>query len=426
MQRLAWLVVYPLIIAAIFLFNPAGLRHDVGDGNGKYIDVVDSFSEYLIRAKVKNEILGTENKGILLIVPHGYQDGDYTYYADGTRLYYANPALQGYVASLVARAFDLKTEKQIDAFLTGFRFANAFLLALILCTFFRRIVCDYGLGYAALVPILLSSTAGFVFFSQNLYFLSAVFYAPLAFSAVAIDRWRNRALYAGFFLLSLVNFSRGYEFATIYAINCVFSALCFLRGTRQQLIVTGAIVFASVCGGFLIAALDHIMIVCHTIGRSSMQLGAELAFRTVTHRTASFDNVPMPFSTGFFTLVRARMNDTALVFPWFFGWKLTEGNVFALATVALLMRFHRLNRLEKLVFVCGPLSYASWYVFGYQHIMWHFMYEWNIFAATIGIGFCILVLQYCSLIGLWAQRLRARFLRFPGTEGRAQAEHSQD
>ncbi|VWD30986.1 hypothetical protein [Burkholderia contaminans] len=407
MQRLTWLVLFPLIIATVFIFNPSGLRHDVGDVKGKYIDIVDSFSEYLVRDKIKNEILGTENKGPLLIIPHGYPNNDYNYYPGKTRLYYSNPALQAYVASLVARGLGLKTERQIDIFLAALRFANALLLALIICVFFRRIIKDYCLNCAPLAPILLSSLAGFVFFSQNLYFISAIFYAPLAYSAIAVGRWKNRALYAGFVALSFLNFSRGYEFATIYTINGVFSALCFMRGSNRRLIQAGIVIFTSICFGFLIAAIDHVLIVCHAIDRSSLRAGAELAFSSLTERTASFDNVPLPLTTQFFEVIRGRMGDTAFVFPWFGEWKLTEGNVFAIASIALLVRFHRLTRLEKLIFVWAPLSYVSWYVFGYQHIMWHFMYEWNIFAATIGIGFCILILQYCSEIAAYARNLRS-------------------
>ncbi|MDR5793744.1 hypothetical protein QCE49_10215 [Caballeronia sp. LZ008] len=426
MQRLAWLVLFPIIIATIFIFNPAGLRHDVGDGNGKYIDIVDSFSEYLIRDKVKNEILGTENKGVLLIVPRGYADKDFAYYPDGTRTYLANLALQGYAASLVARGLGLKTEKQIDIFLGAFRMLNAFLLALILCVFFRRISREYHLNCAPLVPILLSSMAGLVFFSQNLYFITAVFYAPFAWSAFAAGRWSNRVLYAGFVALSFLNFSRGYEFATVYTINSVFAALCFLRGSPRQVIRVAVFVFASVCLGFLIAAFDHVLIVCHAIGRSSLRVGAELAFSTLTHRTASFDSVPLPFTTKFFDTIRGRMGDTAFVFPWFFQWKLTEGNVFAIATIALLVRLQRLSRLEKLVFVWAPISYVSWYVFAYQHIMWHFMYEWDIFSATIGIGFCILALQYCSAIAPSLRRLRKRIGQAPDAAKRAYADELQN
>ncbi|WP_318833899.1 hypothetical protein [Burkholderia cepacia] len=181
MQRLNWLVLFPLIIATIFIFNPAGLRHDVGDGKGKYIDIVDSFSEYLVRDKIKNEILGTENKGVLLIIPRGYPNNDYTYHADGTHFYYTNLALQAYAASLAARGLNLKTEKQIDVFLAALRFINALLLALILSIFFRRILRDYRLGCAPLVPILLSSLAGLVFFAQNLYFISPIFMLHLLF-----------------------------------------------------------------------------------------------------------------------------------------------------------------------------------------------------------------------------------------------------
>lgn len=422
MQRLNWLVLFPLIIATIFIFNPAGLRHDVGDGKGKYIDIVDSFSEYLVRDKIKNEILGTENKGVLLIIPRGYPNNDYTYHADGTHFYYTNLALQAYAASLAARGLNLKTEKQIDVFLAALRFINALLLALILSIFFRRILRDYRLGCAPLVPILLSSLAGLVFFAQNLYFISPIFYAPFAFSAIAAGRWKNWALYASFTALSFLNFSRGYEFATTYTINCVFSALCFTRGSNRHLIRVGIAIFASVCLGFLIAAIDHVLIVCHAIGRSSLRAGAELAFSSLTQRTASFDNVPVPFTTQFFDVIRGRMGDTAFVFPWFREWKLTEGNVFAIATIALLVRFHRLTRLEKLIFAWAPLSYVSWYVFGYQHIMWHFMYEWNIFAATIGIGFCILILQYGSEITAYAGHLRSRVWQASDAEKRGNAE----
>jgi len=39
------------------------------------------------------------------------------------------------------------------------------------------------------------------------------------------------------------------------------------------------------------------------------------------------------------------------------------------------------------------LGYASWYVFGYQHVMWHYMYDWYIFAVSTGLASIMLLVK---------------------------------
>jgi hypothetical protein len=39
------------------------------------------------------------------------------------------------------------------------------------------------------------------------------------------------------------------------------------------------------------------------------------------------------------------------------------------------------------------ITYGSWYIFGYQHIMQHFAYDAMLFSCTIGIVFTYLTLR---------------------------------
>jgi hypothetical protein len=37
------------------------------------------------------------------------------------------------------------------------------------------------------------------------------------------------------------------------------------------------------------------------------------------------------------------------------------------------------------------IAYFSWYVFAYQHIMWHSQYDWLLFAVTIQLALLVVL-----------------------------------
>ena len=49
---------------------------------------------------------------------------------------------------------------------------------------------------------------------------------------------------------------------------------------------------------------------------------------------------------------------------------------------------------ELAIYVFGFAGYASWYIFAYQHMMWHDMYDWYVFALTLGLAFTMLFTLY--------------------------------
>jgi hypothetical protein len=135
-----WVVVLALsaLISAIWVLNPAGIQTPFGTASGRYIDVADSFSDYLVQNKIRNDMLGFENKGSFLIVTKGYSDGDYDYYPDGSRQYYSAAALQARMLSWFAGIMGSNSSARLDRFINGARVSFAFLAALSLVLFFHR------------------------------------------------------------------------------------------------------------------------------------------------------------------------------------------------------------------------------------------------------------------------------------------------
>ena len=98
----------------------------------------------------------------------------------------------------------------------------------------------------------------------------------------------------------------------------------------------------------------------------------------------------MPFSPGFFKYMIIRMTWTGITLPLigsvtklllllifiFYAWKEKSGQYFPM-------------------FIWAISSYISWYVFAYQHIMWHTQFDSLLFTATIQL---VLVLYFSNLL----------------------------
>ena len=88
-------------------------------------------------------------------------------------------------------------------------------------------------------------------------------------------------------------------------------------------------------------------------------------------------------------------DDTA--FSWIPGAiKIREAYVVIFILLIVILRRKMMSDTEKTIIVYGIIGYLSWYVFAYQHIMWHSMYDWYIFSLTLGLSFSMLIIIYVN------------------------------
>lgn len=386
---------YAAIAMFFFVFNPQALKFDYGDGNGRFADRVDSYSEYIVRNTVKRNILVKDDHSFLPIITKGYAESDYKFYAEQYKKYTSNLSLQTGPVTLIAKLFNFNTEKKLDMLFGLLRLANALLFSCLLCTFLFYFCKFQQLKHHFLVPFLVGGSAGFMFFSQNLYFVSALMLMPAALIAYQMC---NKGCFSKVivFVLGLVFFLRGYEFATIFALLTGFSAALFATGDWVKRAKVFALAFSLICAAFIVAILCHIILISADSGWAlTVSDAAKQAFYNVQLRTSSIKGVPVPLSPAFLNAMNERWSTTAFSIIQS-GLKLTELHVLLLMALVLVVRLKTMRPTEKMIVAYAVFGYLSWYVFAYQHIMWHQMYEWYIFSLTMGLAFSLLIIIYLN------------------------------
>jgi len=390
-------LLYAVIALLFYVFNPQGLSFGYGSGYGRYADLGDSFSEYLVRNTVKRNILKREESDLLAIRTKGYATEDYSYYPDGYVKYTSNLALQTVPATLLARALRIDTERGVDLLLGALRLVNGLALAFLVASMLQYFARQEMGGARLLIPLLVGCSAGFIYFSQNLYFASALIVMPAYFVARDLV---NRGRYRWWLvvLTGLLYFLRGYEFATVFALLTAFSAALFTDGAWRSRAWAAATAFGLICVAFLIAVVTHVLVLSADSGWSlSLADAAKEAFANVSHRVASLHGVPAPFSPAFYATLKERWSLPA--FSLVNGWPaLSELAVIVLLLLGGAVRWRWAPARERAIYLYGFAGYMSWYIFAYQHIMWHNMYDWYIFALTLGLAFSFLTLLYVSML----------------------------
>lgn len=383
-------VVLTLSIFGVLLLNPGGYSTDYGTGNGIYQDRVDSFSEYSVRNTVSRNILSEFS--FIPIYPKDSTPTNYSYMPELNQEYqnyFVNLQIQSLGITILAKTLGLNTQSQLDKLFTIMRYLSCFLLSLaltmLLMTLMKRLEIFSRWKIIGIV-FLSSSLVGFSYFNSNLYFLSFIFVIgliiPLYFERLTIQLTFT-------FAWSLVSFLHGYEFITVYFVSVlsIFWIVRILRNERFQ-IKDIVLVSVTLISSFLVSLL--MLIMSHVLDKKTNLTffdSASNIFNRVLARNISDTGVPPRLSPGFFSEMYRR-------------WTLDGLNFFNLITISqlglvltftfllLLKRFisKKFSRLDVALTIFSFGSYFSWYIFGYQHIMWHYMYDWYIFAVSFGLG----------------------------------------
>jgi hypothetical protein len=398
--------IYFVLIIICFCFNIPNVKYPYGTGNGQYEDSIDSFSEYNVRNTVQKNIYHPNEYHPFLIISNGYANPgyDWKYYDDTYRTQYrSNLALQSLPFTFIASVFKIKTETGFDAYFNVLRKLNAICFALIMTIFFYNFCKKKKYQNNSLIPIMVILNSGFALYSQNLYFISAVYVLPLAILSSELLKKNNYSFYS-VLLCGFLSFLRGYEFATLFALLVAFVCFYFKEGDLESRFKSSIKGFLIIVLSFAIIALLHIFLIKHyEYFPISYSQAFEIFSGPIKYRSLSLDWVPTPLSFGFFEhLFRTWLYD--LGFSFFQIGDMKAGNTHNLGIpqiIILILYFHLFfNRIkkadldEKSIFAYSFFGYISWYIFSYQHIMGHgSMYNYFIFSFSIMLGFSMLLLS---------------------------------
>ena len=397
--------IYFILISICFCFNIPNIKYPYGTGDGQYADSIDSFSEYNVRNTIQKNIYHPNQYHPFLIFSNGYSNPgyDWKYYDDTyTTQYRSNLALQSLPMTILASVLKISTEKEFDTYFTVLRKINAISFALILTIFFYNFCKKKKYKNTSLIPILIVLNSGFVLYSQNLYFISAVYVLPLAVLSSELLK-KNSYSFFSVLVCGFLAFLRGYEFATLFALLVAFVCFYFKEGDLESKLKSSIKGFFITVLSFAIITLIHIFLIWHY---ENFPITLMQAFETFTNpikiRSLSIDGVPPPLSLGFFGhFYRVWLYDLGFSFFQAGDIKVGSDHNFGIPQIAILIVYmhlfwHRIKKAdldECSIFAYSLFGYISWYIFAYQHIMGHGgMYNYFIFSFSVMLGFSMLLI----------------------------------
>ncbi|EJN23472.1 hypothetical protein PMI36_02712 [Pseudomonas sp. GM79] len=390
----AFLFLCVLVVIFFWVFNPSSVRSVYGDGDGKYEDRGDSFSEYIVRNTIRKNVL-TPGLGFFPIVADSYSFGDYTSYENGYKKYYSNLALQTVPASVLASFIGVQDYDKFQYYFIFLKLVNGLFFAVVLLGFLYLWCKKNNLKIFWPVPLLVASGSGFVFFSQNLYFVPGLMILPAIIVAYgAYVKGKINPVFV--FVAGLLYFFRGYEFATVFALVSAFSAFVFSHGGLFKKLKSMAMVFGLIVLAFVSVLMIHVGLCMIETGLSVTGASSNV-FSALSKRTASTTGVAKPLTLAFYNVMTYRwsLSGFSILNTWTV---LSEINIIILMIGSMLIRFKHMDWNELAIYLFGFIGYASWYVFAYQHMMWHDMYDWYVFALTLGFSFIMLFTLYFNKV----------------------------
>lgn len=396
-NRILYTICLSIVSTMFFLANPQNLYFDYGSGNGRFADRGDSFSEYIVRNTIKKNILQPDTPGLLPIITKGYRNEDYNYYPENFENYRSNLSFQIIPATFLAKIIGLKTEKELDNYLEFLRGINALLFSYFIVSIIFLFCRKYNYKASFTIPFLIGGLHGFVYFSQNLYFASALLLLPAFYISAQLAKQKEKQQFNGYvtYIFGCLYFLRGFEFSTIYALITAFTATLFTDGDLKQKLNSGLKAFSIICVSFISSLIIQATVIAFH-DQLPIQESISSILHKVKHRNLSISDVPAPFSQAFFETMKWRGNLSAFSLtdntP-----ALSQFNIMILMAISFFIRIKKISFNEFLIYFYAFFGYASWYIFAYQHIMWHNMYDWYIFSLTFGISFCMLCIQYINL-----------------------------
>jgi hypothetical protein len=277
----------------------------------------------------------------------------------------------------MARA--IGTIAEAEVLLSSTRALNAFLLGCFLYLSALLVARRQGRVLHWSAPLALASSYGFLLFSHNLYFLSALMFFP-AFLMSMQKEHNPKIIGPAIFFASALFFLKGYEFATTFALLNFLVAVITLNDSLRKKIVWGFQAFSLTVAAFFFALLAHASLISSSFKEISIDKALSLILSTVGLRMGSTNGVPIPFSQEFYSAISLRLAEPAFSLVFF---EISQGFVFLIMAVLGGFFWKQINLNARILLLGSPVVYLSWYIFAYQHIMWHPMYDWYLFATSV-------------------------------------------
>ncbi|MBU3558369.1 hypothetical protein [Polynucleobacter sp. Nonnen-W13] len=392
-------LILSLLTVFLMLLDTSNLKFSYGDGNGKYQDKIDSFSEQIVRNSVKRNILEPDKRNLFAYLSSGYwkvtpedksyPDYDYKYRDESSAVIEHNMMLQTIPFTIIAEILELKNERSLDELFHYFRLINLICFSALICYIFYGYCISNNIKPNILIPLIIGTNVGFIYYAQNLYFISSI---VLICPAYAMYSLINRKIsYRIIFWLSCLYFLRGYEFATVYTLlTCLIPFLINDTNGNKNIIISIKI-FATIILAFFAIVITHIFLVYyfHPVHFSSLRQSAEQAFGSLKLRTMSTEHVASPFSKGFYNHMLGIFQSTAFSF-----YKLRIQKWVIMLALIFFYLTNKNNNKFKIITVYGFAAYSSWYILAYQHIIGHgVMYDWYIYSLTIALSFSFIIIS---------------------------------
>lgn len=386
-----------LVIVSIILLLAIGMwtnisRQAVGNPQDfRYTDPGDAYSEHIVRNTLVNSFVGFENLWGSLIWTRGYNvgDRDLAYYPEGTRRYHSNQGLQVVPYRLLAVAIGMPIESSSSPLFEFFRFLNCVFLLAAVYIFFKSVLTH--LSSALTATALTSVAAGPAMFGANLYWQYWIMFTPLLATPLLLFGYRAMFIGAAA-IFSLLYFFTRYEFATTFALMWLLPVVIYGFRSRAPVMLIGLSAFGCVCVAFMLDLISHHIHVAQVESVSFWE-ASSFIFENLQLRVASLDQVPMPGSIEFIKNFTARLTENAFAVVDVFT---VSRGLIGLGAIYL-----SFNSTEgRWLMGWAVITYGSWYIFGYQHIMQHFAYDAMLFSCTIGIVFTYLTLRRIEKVWL--------------------------
>ncbi|MEO8614752.1 MAG: hypothetical protein ABI600_06395 [Luteolibacter sp.] len=380
-----------LILYGFISLNISNLQTPFGSEEGRYVDSVDSYSEGIVRNKVIDDFenSGKSSDGFLVTHPD-FDKKDYSYKKEGNLTYLSQFGLQGRVDSMIAKSFQVDTPAESEHLFKVLRELNAFLLSATLALFVTAVAKEFGFWQALLVGLSFCVTNGIILFAKNLYWVAFTDFLPFCVFWLFYPKMRNRHLLVSVTAVGLMLFKslNGYEFLTSITLSMLVPIIYyeFKDGKGFRFILLKSAYFLCLCVvGFLFALATHLVAASWHIG--SFGEAVKIVWARIVERNLTY--IPLPvmryLKQNVYTLP---LVNRGLGFYWI-----------VLLMVVFYPIYKHVNRYKftgiDLLLVCSLVSTMSWFVFGFQHIAWHY---W-VFYLTVNLCFLpIVTLFFADLI----------------------------
>jgi hypothetical protein len=407
------ILLFIVSLSILIFFNISDQSTDYGRRNNLYEDSADSYSHYIVRNSIINDLIGYENKNgpLILTKKYSYLDSenltkeDFNYYNDNTILYTHSRTYQRKIYTnliKVSPLYKIEIQKnindkllylltkarifpnsqidfKIEIHLQFFRYLNTLILSIILTVF--AVSLNGKNNLALIMSCLMSLITGITIHSSNLYVPSWPLLIPLLYFSILK---KYKSIWICFFLNligSYIYFSSNYLFAATFGFLSLLPIILLSVKENRLLKKLILITFFGFIVGFFIAVYFHVNEVSLELNLKYQEAISNI-FESASTRI--FSLYPMPFGISFFKIMLTNQLAVGFKMPLLFT--LTK-SFFLFIFIFIFLKSVKTN--YKFLFWWGFLTYLINYIFNYSHMMHHNIFDTLLFGVSIQLSLFI-------------------------------------